>query len=226
LTFALRLFVYLCQKNKNMRKFTTIILLWSAFWGLSIQVTAQNADIELLRNINRNTGSIGFSKFISNTTTGAAIGVPLVMGAVALFENDDDLLKSAVYVGVSIGVDGVLTYGLKEIFHRPRPYVTYSDITAYETETSRSFPSGHTSLAFTTATALSLKYPKWYVIAPTYFWACSVGYSRMNLGVHYPSDVLAGAILGAGSAYVTYQINNWFWKKQQNKKLIGLQAYL
>ncbi len=88
------------------------------------------------------------------------------------------------------------------------------------------FPSGHTSLAFAIATSLSLKYPKWYVIAPSYVWACSVGYSRMNLGVHYPSDVLAGAVLGAGSAFLTYKLNEWFWKKQNNKKLIGLQNYL
>ena len=204
-----------------MRKFTTFILLLGTFSIFSVQVSAQNADIEMLRSINSNTGTVGYSKFISNTTTGVAIGVPVIMGAVALIEKDDDLLKNAIYVGVSIGIDGVLTYGLKEIVHRPRPYVTYPDIMAYETETDFSFPSGHTSLAFATATALSLKYPKWYVIVPGYFWACSVGYSRMNLGVHYPSDVLAGAILGAGSAYVTYQINNWFWKKEGNKKLIS-----
>ncbi len=214
-----------------MCKFTTIILLWSAFWGLSTKVSAQNADIELLRNINSNTSTVGFSKVISNTTTGVAIGIPLIMGAVAIIENDDDLLKNAIYVGVTIGVDGVLTYGFKHVINRQRPSFAYSgDIINrnidVENETSLSFPSGHTSLAFATATALSLKYPKWYVIAPTYLWACSVGYSRMNLGVHYPSDVLAGAILGAGSAYVTYQINNWFWKKENNKKLIGLQAYL
>ncbi len=210
-----------------MCKFTTIILLLSTFSIFSVSVPAQNADFEVLKSINSNTGTIGFSRFISNTTTGVAIGVPVIMGVVALIEQDDDLLKSALYVGVSIGVDGVLTYGLKKIVHRPRPYVTYpNEIIPYSTETSLSFPSGHTSLAFATATSLSLKYPKWYVIVPTYVWACSVGYSRMNLGMHYPSDVLAGAVLGAGSAYVTYQINNWFWKKQENKKLIGLQAYL
>ncbi|MFA6580312.1 MAG: phosphatase PAP2 family protein [Paludibacter sp.] len=209
-----------------MRKFTTIILLWSAFLLLSTKVSAQNADIELLRTVNGYTGTIGFSKFVSNTTTGVAIGVPVIMGAVALIEKDDDLLKSALYIGVSIGVDGVLTYGLKKIVRRPRPYVTYNDIHAYETESSLSFPSGHTSLAFATATALSLKYPKWYIIAPGYLWACTVGYSRMNLGMHYPTDVLTGALLGAGSAYVTYQVNNWFWKKHEKKKLIGLQAYL
>jgi len=211
-----------------MRKFTTIILLWSTFSIFSIQITAQNADIELLRSINlsSSTGLRDYSKFISNTTTVISVSTPLVMGVVALVEKNDDLLKNALYVGVSLGVDGILTYSMKEIIRRPRPYTTYPDIKAFDSETSLSFPSGHTSLAFTTATALSLKYPKWYVIAPSYFWACSVGYSRMNLGMHYPTDVLAGAIIGSGSAYLTYLVNNWYWKKNNNKKLIGLQAYL
>jgi len=206
-----------------MCKFTTIILLCSAFSIFSTQVSAQNADIDLLRSINSSTstGLRQYSTFVSNTTTVVAISTPLVMGVVALIEKDDDLLKNALYVGVAVGVDGVLTYSLKHFVGRPRPYVTYSDIIPYTTETSNSFPSGHTSLAFTTATALSLKYPKWYVIVPSYLWACSVGYSRMNLGMHYPSDVLAGALLGAGSAFVTSKVNDWFWKKQGNKKLIS-----
>jgi len=211
-----------------MCKFTTIILLSVAFLLFTTQVSAQNADITLLRTINGTTSNTlrNYSTFISNSTTIVAAGTPLVMGVVALIEKDDALLKNAIYVGVSIGVDGVLTYGLKRVVARPRPYITYPDIQNSSAETSNSFPSGHTSLAFATATALTIKYPKWYVIAPSYFWACSVGYSRMNLGVHYPSDVLAGALLGAGSAYVTYKVNDWFWKKKENKKLIGLNAYL
>ena len=208
-----------------MRKFTTFILLWSTFSVLSFEISAQNADIELLRTINSTTSTIGFSKFIPNTTIAVSFGTPVVMGVVALIEKDDDLLKNALYVGVSIGVGGVLTQALKYSINRPRPHMTYPDIYAYGTETTLSFPSGHTSLAFSTATALCLKYPKWYVIIPSSLWACSVGYSRMNLGMHYPSDVLAGAIVGIGSAYITYQINNWFWKKEGNKKLIGLQVY-
>jgi membrane-associated phospholipid phosphatase len=46
-------------------------------------------------------------------------------------------------------------------------------------------------------------------VVPAYTWASAVGYSRMHLGVHYPSDVLAGALLGAGSAWVTYKLNKW-----------------
>lgn len=211
-----------------MHKFTTIILLWSVFSFFSIQTTAQNTDIELLREINRSSSNElrQYSKFISNSTTAISISTPIIMGAVALIDKNDELLKSSLYIGVSVGVDGILTYSMKKAIQRPRPHTSYSnEITAYEAETSFSFPSGHTSLAFTTATALSLKYPKWYVIAPSYFWACSVGYSRMNLGMHYPSDVIAGAILGSGSAYITYKVNNWFWKKHNKKKLISLQNY-
>ena len=158
-----------------MCKFTTIILLCSAFSIFSIKVSAQNADIDLLRSINNSTstGLREYSKFVSNTTTAFSVSAPVIMGAVALIEKDDDLLKKALYVGVSIGVDGALTYSLKHIVGRPRPYVTYPvDIIPYTLETSNSFPSGHTSLAFATATALSLSYPKWYIIAPGYFWAC------------------------------------------------------
>ena len=212
-----------------MCKFTTIILLSCAFSIFSPQISAQNADIELLRSINgsSSTGLRHYSSFISNTTPEAIIAVPLVMGTIALIEKNDDLLKNALYVGVSIGVSAGISYSMKYAFNRTRPYVTYPDLNVDPAiyESSSSFPSSHTSVAFATATALSLKYPKWYVIAPTYIWACSVGYSRMNLGLHYPSDVLAGAVIGSGSAYITYLVSKWYWKKNNNKKLIGLQAY-
>ena len=213
---------------KKMCKFTTIILLTVAFFVFSTELKGQNvtnADIALLKSIHQSS-SIPVSQFISNSTTYFAASAPLIMGVTALIEKDDALLKNALYVAASLGVDGVLTYGLKRAIARPRPYSTYPQwISPSTPESSLSFPSGHTSLAFVTATALSLKYPKWYVIAPTYLWAASVGYSRMNLGVHYPTDVLAGALLGAGSAYLTSKVNDWFWKKQEHKKLIGLQVY-
>jgi membrane-associated phospholipid phosphatase len=61
-------------------------------------------------------------------------------------------------------------------------------------------------MAFATATSLSLAYPKWYVIVPSFAYAGTVAYSRMHLGVHYPSDVAAGAVIGAGCAYLTFLI--------------------
>ncbi|MBP1677345.1 MAG: phosphoesterase PA-phosphatase related protein [Bacteroidetes bacterium] len=212
-----------------MYKITTIILLCIIFLLLSVKTYAQNTDIEILSHINQESSSFlrDYSKLASNTTKVAGLAVPVVIGAVALINQDDDLLKSGIYIAASQLATVALTYSFKLVVDRPRPYITYPDkIVAYDALSSSSFPSGHTSFAFATATSLSIEFPKWYVIAPSYLWACSVGYSRMNLGVHYPSDVLVGALLGAGSAYLTYKLNQWFWKKCDNKKLIGLQTYL
>lgn len=188
---------------------------------------AQNTDLKWLKPINRIDETRGFSKFISKTTTAATLAVPLTIGTVALIKNDDELLKTGIYAGTSLAINAAATYALKHTVNRRRPYDAFpNEITGYAIESSASFPSGHTSLAFATATSLSIAWPKWYVIAPSYTWACAVGYSRMNLGVHYPSDVIAGALLGAGSAWLSWEINKWYWKKRDNKKLLkSLSAF-
>ena len=75
-----------------------------------------------------------------------------------------------LYIAMASGVNAVATDVLKRIFNRPRPGISYPypEIDAYKDMKSRSMPSGHTSSSFATATALSLKYPKWYVIVPAY----------------------------------------------------------
>lgn len=206
-----------------MRKVTNFILLLSLFF---LQIQAQNPDINILTQINTIENTYGYSRFISNTTTFVAIAAPVTIGTVSLMTTDDDLLKKSLLIGTSLAVSAISTYSIKKIAGRPRPYVTYPDlIIPFEFMRSNSFPSGHTSAAFSTATALTLAYPKWYVAVPGYVWASSVGYSRMNLGVHYPSDVVCGAILGAGSAYLTYKLNEWLWKKKDNKPIIGLGSF-
>lgn len=187
-------------------------LLVSGAWG-------QNWDINTVHRVNSWDGKFirNYNKAISRTEPYVAIGVPVVMAVTAWAKHDKQLLKDAVYVGTSVAGAFVVTYGMKYLVDRQRPYERYPDrVHAYSHENSPSFPSGHTATAFALATSLSVKYPKWYVIAPSAVWACSVGVSRMNEGVHYPSDVLAGAAIGAGCAVANIYINRWL-----NKWLFG-----
>ena len=200
-------------------KYTIITLL--LLWLPQSKLSAQNADIELLQKINSNDSEFwrGYSKAISNTTTYVSLSAIAGVATTGLIKNDKQLLRDALYLGVNLGTNALFTYSLKNSFKRPRPGITYpAQITMYEDVSSLLFPSGHTSEAFSTATALSLKYPEWYIIAPAYLWAGSVGYSRMNLGVHYPSDVLAGALLGTGTAFLTFKVNEWLNRQVRKSK--------
>lgn len=188
-----------------------ILFVYFAFFVVSM-LSAQNWDINTLHQINSWDGKFirNYNKFISQSEPYIAIGVPVAMAVAAWVKNDKELLKDAIYVGTTVAGTFVLTYGMKYLFDRDRPFVTYPDqVHPYSYESSPSFPSGHTSTAFALATSLCIKYPKWYVIAPSALWACSVGVSRMNEGVHYPSDVLAGAAIGAGCAVANIYINRW-----------------
>jgi membrane-associated phospholipid phosphatase len=198
------------------------LLFIAVFISLSFNESfSQNFDIDLLRKCHSNEPlpADGFFLGVSNTTKAVSIGVPVALGVTGLLKKDDAMTRHAVFMAAGSGLNYVLTYSVKNIVDRPRPYITYPDIIPKSTEGSASFPSGHTSGAFTTATYLSLAYPKWYVIAPSYAWAASVGYSRLYLGVHYPSDVFAGALLGAGSAYLSFKANQWIQKRYEKRQL-------
>jgi len=98
---------------------------------------------------------------------------------------------------VSIIVSGLLVGILKDIADRPRPYIllglTAADMLVH-TNPLTSFPSGHTANAFVTAAAVGYYFKKWLI--PAFLTACVAGLARIWLLVHYPSDVVAGAIFG------------------------------
>ena len=179
---------------------------------VACQLPAQNWDINTVKKVN-DWDVHGLSRGLSHSGLILSVGLPSAMGVYALIQKDEPLLKDAVYIGTSVIEAIGLTMAMKFTFDRQRPYEKYPDlITPIEAEDSPSFPSGHTAAAFSLATSLSITYPKWYVIAPSAVWACGVGFARINQGVHYPSDVLTGAAIGVGCAFVNVYVNRWLNK--------------
>jgi undecaprenyl-diphosphatase len=83
-----------------------------------------------------------------------------------------------------------------ELVGRLRPYEVSSEVMRLIPPplTLHAFPSGHTAVAFACAAALTLGSPAWGMVALVL--AAVVGVARVFAGVHYPSDIVAGAILG------------------------------
>lgn len=100
----------------------------------------------------------------------------------------------------SVGSTWAATEILKTLVHEERPDSL--------SEKGRSFPSGHSSFAFSGAAYWQMRYG-WYIGAPMYVAASFVGYSRVVTKMHNPTDVIAGAALGIGFNYLfTSRYNN------------------
>lgn len=192
-------------------------------------VSAQTQEVNMLQKVYNwdSPSMIQFSRVISYSGDVIPYALPVVMAAYGYWGKDKYMLQA----GLTIAASGILsaadTYLMKELIARPRPFDAYPELfTARMQESSYSFPSGHTTHAFNVATALVLEYPKWYIAVPSYLWATAVGFSRMNLGVHYPSDVAAGMVWGVANAFATYYIKKAiFPTKKKEEPLSALRAY-
>lgn len=195
------------------------ILIFFSF-TLSACAFSQNFDIDLVKKINGNESNFRnkYFKATSQSVFVFNIAAPAGVFIAGLKSHDKKMQQDAIYMAGGFLASAIVTQGLKVIIKRDRPFVTYSFIVKRDAGGGYSMPSGHTTAAFCTATSLSLLFPKWYVIAPCYLYAASVGYARMYQGVHYPTDVLAGAVVGAGSAWLAYKAEKWINKKRTNHK--------
>lgn len=137
----------------------------------------------------------------------ATVAAPLTLMAVA------PGTAAPSTIGLMLGETLLLANGIgqftKSVFRRTRPFVYNDDPEIpFETKTSRtarqSFPSGHATNAFASAVFLSTVYARLHPTSPARPWiwggslaaATTVGYLRYDAGKHFPTDIIAGAVLG------------------------------
>lgn len=138
------------------------------------------------------------SRWVSRSGDGYAYPL-LCLGFLASGHPEAKLLLLMLLFGFSIELP--LYWGLKNMLRRPRPCQRLKLVSVIRASDQFSFPSGHTSAAFLFAGIASFALPQAWVYL--YAWALAIGLSRVALGVHYPTDIIAGALLGSCLALST-----------------------
>jgi undecaprenyl-diphosphatase len=105
---------------------------------------------------------------------------------------------------------GVITELIRYLYHRPRPF-SVLPVHQLLTDSAWSFPSGHATFFFALATAVCLyniRWGRWFLIGSTL-----IVLARVASGVHYPSDIAIGALIGVGTAYFSALGVRWLMGK-------------
>ncbi|MDE3125303.1 MAG: phosphatase PAP2 family protein [Bacteroidota bacterium] len=137
-----------------------------------------------------------FIQFITDTAYVFAISVPIIILIIGYIKKNKLIQFRAWFILISIFWAEIISTILKFSINRTRPFKVYPFIEKLTAGGSPSFPSGHTTDAFVLCCSIILVYKKWQFSIPVFVWAILVGYSRMALGVHYPTDVLGGIAIG------------------------------
>lgn len=113
---------------------------------------------------------------------------------------------------------------LKNIIARIRPYEIIAGLECLvKKATDYSFPSGHTGASFAAASVFLKELPKKFSI-PALIVAILISFSRLYIGIHYPTDVIAGAIIGFAIGMLVCLIGNLIiekWKSKHSKKEVN-----
>lgn len=160
----------------------------------------QNSDLQVFTAISRirdnkvlDKASFAFSR--------SADGIYYLIAASLILYFNTKGVKVFILLLLGFAVQIPIYYLLKNKIKRKRPFEIFPVLKKIDPPDEFSFPSGHTAGAFLVATILSLNFPAWSEIL--YLWASLVGFSRIHLRVHFPGDVLAGMILGIGTAFTS-----------------------
>ncbi len=162
-------------------------------------------DCQLFRKINGKFPSKRLNRFFSTITHmgGAIFTTCTTLLLILLTTNQWKLVSIAS--GLALAISSIPVFFVKKILRRQRPYLVLEEIFVTDKPLKdHSFPSGHTTAIFSLIIPFICMNPiLLFALLPI---GISVGLSRIYLGLHYPSDVLVGAILGSVTGYFTFTL--------------------
>jgi undecaprenyl-diphosphatase len=181
-----------------------------SFWGYNNHMNTQI--FYFFYNLSHKSTMLdGVAVFITDTFDKIVLGLAICY-MVYLFtthpywklKNKLEKLWEAFIVTASTIGAYAAAYILKILVHAPRPFVTHRNVYPLVSETSySSFPSGHATLFF--ALAMVIYFYDKRIGLVFFFFAVLIAISRMVVGVHYPIDVIAGALLGVVTSWVLHR---------------------
>lgn len=131
----------------------------------------------------------------------------VALAALLLLMAEPDLRKKFNYyalLALSVILSrGIITEVIRFVYNRPRPFIAL-DFIPLVSENSYSFPSGHAAVFFAVAGAVWLYDKKWG--SRFFISAALMGLARIFAGAHWPSDILAGALVGLFSVWISVRI--------------------
>lgn len=160
-----------------------------------------------------------FFIFVTNTASLTAVLIILIALLYSYLKKNGALKIKGWQMLLALGINSVIVTIMKRIVNRERPFISDKLIEKLSTGGSPSFPSGHTADAFVVAVSVSLLFrkQKWFLVS-VWLWAVLVGYSRLALGVHYPSDVLGSVII---SSMIALIINRIFIRQKLKRNAVA-----
>ena len=172
---------------------------------MRLLLTIYDFECRLFEKVNRHFEKKLLNFFFRNITRLGGATVTIAAVLILLVLSSGDTRKAAISSALSLSLSHIPVHIVKKMFPRKRPYLMLEKTNFHANPLQdHSFPSGHTTAIFSVIIPFIISIPTLsFILLPL---GVCVGMSRIYLGLHYPSDVLAGAILGSGMGGICYYV--------------------